>query len=114
MIKQHYGAEARSDALEKTVSSAIEQVLSEHKLRPASQPKIDWVSTAEDKDVEFKLMIEALPDVKVGDFSKIALERPTADVDAAKVDEMIVKLAKRVRQPEVVTSARAAKWAMLS
>ena len=108
VIKQHYGAQARSEALEKTVSSAIDTVLSEHKLRPSAQPKIEWVSTAEDKDVEFKLTVEVLPDVKIGDFSKIALERPVANVDAAKVDETIIKLTKRVRQPEALTSGRAA------
>ena len=94
VIKQHYGAQARSEALEKTVSSAIDTVLSEHKLRPSAQPKIEWVSTAEDKDVEFKLTVEVLPDVKIGDFSKIA--------------ETIIKLTKRVRQPEALTSGRAA------
>ncbi|MFA5041583.1 MAG: trigger factor [Bdellovibrionales bacterium] len=109
VLKRHYGAEAYGEALEKAVSDAIEKVLSDNKLRPASQPKVDMVSAGEDKDVEFKMSVEVLPEVKVGDFSKISLERPMADVDDAKVDETLVKLAKRIRQPEAVTDARAAK-----
>ncbi len=109
VVKQRFGDEARADALEKTVSAAIDKVLTDHKLRPATQPKVDLVSTSEDKDVEFKLTVESLPEIKVGDFGKIALERPTADVEAAKVDETITKLAKRMRQAEKVTETRAAK-----
>ncbi|MFA4994260.1 MAG: trigger factor [Bdellovibrionales bacterium] len=109
VVKKRYGAEAHADALDKTVSAAVEKVLTDHKLRPATQPKIEWVSTEEDKDVELKLTVESLPSIKVGDFSTIALERPIADVEAAKVDDTISKFAKRMRQPEKVTDARAAK-----
>jgi trigger factor len=109
VVKQRYGDEARAEALDKAVHAAVEKVLSDHKLDPASQPKIEWISAAEDKDVEFKLEIEALPEIKVKDFGSLALERPIADVEAAKVDETIAKFAKRMRQPEVVTSTRAAQ-----
>jgi trigger factor len=109
VIRQRYGAEAHAEALEKTVSAAVEEVLKERNLRPASQPRIELSETAEDKDVEFKLTVESLPEVKVKDFGSIALERPIADVDAAKVDETIVKFAKRMRQPDVVAETRGAK-----
>ncbi len=109
VVKQRYGAEARNEALEKALSESIDKALADHKLRPAAQPKVDLVSAEDGKDAEFKMTVEALPDIKVGDFSKIALERPTAEVDAAKVDEMIVKFAKRMRPPETVKDARAAK-----
>lgn len=109
VVKQRFGDEARADALDKTVSAAVEKVLTDNKLRPATQPKIEWIETAEDKDVEFKLTVESLPEIKVGDFSKIALERPAADVEAAKIDDTITKFAKRMRRAEKVTDARAAK-----
>jgi trigger factor len=109
VIKQHYGKEAYAEALDKAVSAAIEQALSERKLRPALQPKIEWISTDENKDVEFKMDFEALPEVKVQAFDSIALERPVADVEPSKVDEAITRIAKRMRQPEEVKDARPAQ-----
>ncbi len=109
VIKQNYGKEAYAEALDKAVSSAVETTMAERKLRPAIQPKIEWVSADEGKDIEFKLTVESLPEIKVQDFSKIALERPVADVEPAKVDEAIARIAKRMRQPEKVEEKRGAK-----
>ncbi|MDD3371417.1 MAG: trigger factor [Alphaproteobacteria bacterium] len=109
LIKQHYGKEAYADALDKAVSGAIETMLTDRKLRPATQPKIDWVSAEEGKDVEFKVAFEVLPEIKVKEFDSIALERPVAEIEAAKIDEAIVRISKRMREPEAVSEDRAAK-----
>jgi trigger factor len=109
VIEQRHGEEARLEAVEKAVSDAVQETLTERKLRPAMQPKIDVVSLVEDKDLEFKMAVEVLPEVKVGDFSKIALERPVAEVDAAKIDETITNFSKRMRGTDAVTEERTAK-----
>jgi len=109
VVEQRHGPAARAEAVDQAVSDAAEQALSEHKLRPAMQPKIELVAFAEDKDVEFKMAVEVLPEVKIADFTKIALERPVAEVESAKVDETITNFAKRFREPEIVTDGRAAK-----
>jgi trigger factor len=109
VVEKMHGAAARAEAVDKVISDAAEQTLSERKLRPAMQPKIELVAFAEDKDVEFKMAVEVLPEVTPGDFGSIALERPTAEVDAAKVDETIIGFAKRSREPQVVSEARPAK-----
>ena len=108
VVEQRHGEEARAEALDKAISTAAEQTLSDRKLRPAMQPKIELVSFAEGKDVEFKMAVEVLPEVTPSDFSTITLERPIADVDDAKIDETITGFAKRMREPEIVTEARAA------
>ena len=109
VIEQRHGDAARAEALDKAVSDAAESALSERKLRPALQPKIELLTIAEDKDLEFKLAVEVLPEVTPGDFSILSLERPTADVEDAKVDEVITNFSKRAREPELVTESRVAK-----
>jgi len=108
VVEQLHGESARAEAVDQAISDAVKNTLSERKLRPALQPKIELVSFAADKDVEFKISVEVLPDVIPADFSAIALERPVADVDAAKVDEAVISIAKRRREPETVTELRAA------
>ena len=108
VVEQRHGETARAEAIDQIISDAAEQALSERKLRPALQPKIELVSFAEGKDVEFKMAVEVLPEVKPSDFTTITLERPIAEVEAAKVDETITGFAKRMREPEIVTEPRAA------
>ena len=108
VVEQRHGETARAEAIDQAISDAAEATLSERKLRPAMQPKIELISFAEDKDVEFKMAVEVLPEVVVGDFSTITLERPVAEVEAAKVDETILTFAKRMAEPEIVTENRAA------
>ncbi len=82
LVRQLHGLSyARADILDRTISEAVQKTMTERNLRPAMQPKIELVSFAEDKDLEFTLAVEILPEVKPGDFSKIALERLTADVE---------------------------------
>ncbi len=109
VVEQMHGQEARADAIEKAVSTAVSEVLAERKLRPALQPKIELTTTAEDKDLEFKMEVEVLPQVEVKDFGAIALERPVADVEEAKIDQTISSFAKRLKKPEAVTESRGAK-----
>ena len=108
ILKQNYGAGARSEALDETVSEVMSQTLSERKLRPALQPRIELVSFGEDKDLEFKVTWEILPDVKPADFSKIALERPVAEVEEKSIEEAVARIAKAFRKPEAITDNRAA------
>lgn len=109
VVKKLHGNEAYGEALDAAVTKTVETTLTDRKLRPAMQPKIEWVSAEEGKDIEFKLTVESLPEIKIGDFTKIALERPCADVDPTEVDQTIVKIAKRMRAPDPVTNGRAAK-----
>ncbi len=100
---------ARADTLDRTISEAVEKTLTERNLRPAMQPKIELVTFAEDADLEFTLAVEILPEVTPGDFSKISLERLTADVEDKIIDDAITRAAKSINEPEVDTEKRAAK-----
>lgn len=109
LVRQLYGESARVEALDRAVAEATEKTLTDRKLRPAVQPKIELVSFVKDKDVEFKLAVEVLPEVVPTDFSKIELERLVADVEDKTIEEAITRVAKSMREPEVVSESRAAK-----
>ena len=109
VIKQVYGESARAEILDQTVSDETEKVLTERNLRPAMQPQIELVNIAKDKDIEFKVAVEVLPEIVPMDFGKISIEKPMADVEEKTIDEAIVRAAKSMRDTEVVTEKRAAK-----
>jgi len=109
VLEQNYGKEAYGEALNKVVSEAVEKTMTDNKIRPALQPEVEWGNAEEGKDIDFILRIEALPNVEVKDFGTLAFERPVADVEDAKVDEAVLKITKRMRQPESVTDESTAE-----
>ncbi|MDX2027997.1 MAG: trigger factor [Alphaproteobacteria bacterium] len=109
VLRKRFGPNARAEVLDRTVSEATEKALTERNLRPAMQPKIELVSFAEDKDLEFKLAVEVLPEVTPGDFSKIAVEKLVAEITDKMIEEAITRAAKAMREPEVVAEGRPAK-----
>ena len=108
-VKKMYGTSIRAEMLDQAVSAATDQTLTERKLRPAMQPKIELVSMAEGKDLEFKLELEILPEVKIGDFSNLVLERPVAEVADKTIEDAITRAAKSTQEPVPVTETRPAR-----
>ena len=95
--------------LDQVVAEASEQALTENKVRPALQPQIEIVSIEANKDLEFKMAVEVLPEITPADFSKMAIERPVAEVSEKAIEDAITRAAKAMREPEAVTDGSKAK-----
>lgn len=109
IIRQQYGAQAQHEVLDRVINDNVRKAMDEHKVRPATQPKVDLVESGEGKDLSFKLELEILPEIKASDFSKLSFEKNVADVTPKTIDEALARLAKSMRQPEAVEENRAAK-----
>jgi trigger factor len=94
--------------LEQTVSSSSSEALTERKLRPALQPKIEIQSFADGKDLEYTMAVELMPEIEPVDFSALSLERLKPDVPDAEIVKALERLAERYKKSEPVTEARPA------
>ncbi len=108
VIEQRYGTAAHGEIVDEMISESVSQALTDHKLQPALQPKIELLSIAEDKDVAFTLTVETLPTIPALDFGALAIERPVAEIPSADVDDAIIRVAKRLLDAEPVTEDRPA------
>ena len=108
MIKKKYGSEAMSETLDEAIRNASNKVLDEKKLRPAMQPSIKIVAFGEDKDLEFDMEMEVLPEIKLGDFSKISLDKQVAEVPAEEIEKAVSYLA-NARKETVVAEGKVAQ-----
>ncbi len=106
IVKRRYGTAVSAEVLEESVNEATQQVLSERGLRPAQQPKVDVVSLdptgAPDKDLEFKVELELLPEITPPDFSAIKLTRLKTEPDAETIDKGLNEVAQRNRSVEEI------------
>lgn len=95
VVKERYGSSVRQEVLGEVMSQSYYEALGQHKVRPASQPRIEAKKVEAGKDLEFVATFEVYPEVQLGDFSSIAVERKVADITDADIDKMIETLRKQ-------------------
>lgn len=95
LLRKRYGDSLRGEILEQTIQDSLWKAMDEQGVRPASQPQIEVVTFEEGVDLEYKLAIELLPEIKLPDFSKLKMERLVAEVDEKEVDSSLENLAKQ-------------------
>ncbi len=104
LVRQRYGTAVNAEVLEESVSEATQNLLSERKLRPALQPKIDVVNldtgagAGTAQDLEFKVELELLPDIAAPDFNQIELTRRKSEATPEMVDKQMATIAERNRE----------------
>ncbi|MGV3592488.1 MAG: trigger factor [Gammaproteobacteria bacterium] len=95
VIQERYGKGVRQEVLGEVMSQSYYQALSQQKVRPAGQPRIEPKSMEAGRNLQFVATFEVYPEVSLGDFSQIEVERKVADITEADVDTMIETLRKQ-------------------
>ena len=109
LLKKRYNASLRMDALRDAITKAIQDIKEERKLRTIGEPEIDGVKNEENKDIEFSLKFSLLPEIKMPDWSKVAIEKPVLDIVEQDVDERMKELTKMSVSFDKETKAKAKK-----
>jgi trigger factor len=107
VIKQRYGAGVRQEVLGEVMSQSFYEAVTQENLRPAGQPSIEPKVLEEGKDLEFVATFEIFPEIKLADMAGFEVERPSAEVNDADIDDMIEIFRKQQGSQEVVDRAAA-------
>ena len=89
MISQKYRASVMGEVLDEAVNETVNKLVADNKLRLAMQPKVEIKKFNEGKDIELEITAEVLPEIKIGDFSTIELQRLTSDVPEEEVNKAL-------------------------
>jgi trigger factor len=108
-LKRVYGKSVMAETIDATVQEANASIVEEHVAkkgeRVATEPKVT-LPTEEGEvkaliegraDLTYTIAFEILPKIELADIRGVKLERPTASVTDAEVDEAIDRLAKQNR-----------------
>ena len=109
MIEQKYRPSVLGEVLDDMIRDASNKVISDNKLRPAVTPDIKIEKFEDGKDIEFTIETEVLPEITLGDFSKISLKKYTAKVPAEEIEKAIKYMADSRRDTVKIEKDRAAK-----
>jgi len=95
VVKQRFGAGVRQEVLGEAMSRSFYEAIQKEDVKPAGQPSIEPKDAAEGQDVEFVATFEVYPEITLGDTAGFEIEKLTADVNDADVDNMIEVLRKQ-------------------
>lgn len=109
LLRKKYGQNVMGEALEKAVQEGSAKVMQDNDLRPAMQPKIEITSFEEGKDLEYTMVVDVMPEIEIGDFSKIKLEQLVTEADEGEVDKTLERMADAYKTSEPVKRKRKAK-----
>ena len=105
LLKKQFGPSVYGEVAEKVLQESTYEALKEKKITPASQPKIDVLTSGEDKNLEFTISVEQVPEIKKIDFEKITLNKYEVKSDKKALltlrDGLIIKnmLIKMIKRP---------------
>jgi trigger factor len=107
VVKKRFGASIRQEALGDLIRECFYEAVTQEKLSPAGFPTIESVKDEANADIAFVASFEIYPEVKLGNFGDIKVERPVGDISDADVDKMIDTL--RRQRASWTDTAEAAK-----
>lgn len=109
MLKQRYGKAIMGEILEAAVNETSQKALSDKKIKPAMQPKIEVKSFDDGKDLVYTVSVEAMPEFKIADVKNIKLTKLVANPDDKEVDAALERIASNNETTVEVTTKRGAK-----
>lgn len=95
MVEQHYGAQARNEAIGEAVEKAFGEAVREQNLRVAGYPRIEPKGGEDASRLEFSAVFEVYPEVKLNSIADKTIERPQLEVGEAEVDKTLEVLRKQ-------------------
>ncbi|HNN56106.1 MAG TPA: trigger factor [Novosphingobium sp.] len=94
LVKKMHGPALHQEALNTTVREALDKVVADNKLRPATQPQVALGEGYEEgKDAELTVSLEVLPAIAAPSLDGLKLEKLVVAVSEAEVDEQVARLA---------------------
>jgi trigger factor len=95
IVAQHYGPQVRSEVIGDAVQKAFSDAVKEKNLRVAGYPRIERKDGGDATQLAFSATFEIYPEVKLGDFAAVKIQRPVHPVDDSDVDRTIEILRKQ-------------------
>ena len=110
LVRKMHGEQLHAQAFNDMIRESVDKTLSENKLKPAMQPKVELGEGYEEgKDASLSVELEVLPEVEAPATDGLKIERLTVPVSDEAVMEAIGKLAQNNKSYKDAPKTRKAK-----
>lgn len=89
LIRRRFAEDIKGEVLQSLLPEQIEKAVSEQKLTPITQPRVDHVDYAENGPLKFRAVFEVLPEFELGTYKDLEVEVEAAEVGDADVEKVL-------------------------
>jgi trigger factor len=106
VVRKQYEGQVHSEAVTDLMQKSFVEAVTQEKLRPAGDPRIEPLQVAPGAELRYAAVFEVLPEIKLNPFDRLTVTRPVAEVTESDVDAMIESM--RRQKPVFTPVERAA------
>ncbi len=92
IIRSRYDDQVREEVFREMLQSTYFEALSQEKLRPAGEPRIEPLEKSPQEGFGYTATFEVMPEVTLKEMTDVTIKRPVARVEESDIDEMVEKL----------------------
>ncbi len=93
ILRKKHLPSIRADIIQNKINDSVNEVSKKNNLKVALEPVIEDLKNEEDKDLEFTIKFDLIPEIKMPEFKKISIEKAVLEVSKKDVNEQIKQLA---------------------
>lgn len=95
VVKQHYGPQVRQEVLQDVIQSSFYEAITQEQLNPAGMPNFEPKPSTPGKGLEYTATFEVYPQIALGDFSSLTIEKPQVEITDADLEQMLETIRKQ-------------------
>jgi trigger factor len=80
LIRRRFADDIKGEVVQSLVPERVEKAVTEQKLTPVSQPKVEQLDFTEGQPLKFRAVFEVLPEFELANYKDLDLEMPVMDV----------------------------------
>jgi len=97
VVRTRFKDQIRTELLREMIPEAVQHAISEHNLEPLGEPQLNLENTEGleqlgQKPLSFNVSVEVLPDIKLGNYKGIEVDRRTLPVTDQDIEQVISQL----------------------
>ena len=101
-LKKQFGKSVMGEVVEAAVNEGSQKAIADNALKPALQPRVEPMGDVQavvdgKADLTFTVIVDLMPEFQVTDVAQLKVERITADITDADMDEALKRLADNTR-----------------
>ncbi len=94
-VRKHFVKEARETVITKLISDSVSQIIKDHELQPAVEPKVSELKFEFNQPMKFQLEIEMVSKFEPKDYKKIGLTKKIKPITEKDIDKIVTTLRER-------------------
>ncbi len=109
IIEKKYKASILSETINKEIQHQVSHLIKDKKLKLSTQALIDDIKFEDEKDLEFKVMFEKMPEITFPDLAEVKIVKPIVKITDNEIDSRVKELLAFKTQYKAATKASKAE-----